>query len=234
MAYRRTSRVARSRSRSRLTRYGVSGSTRQIVPRGVSEMPAYHKTRVGAGALHPTKFQDVNVAAYAMNTTGTIALLPATVQIGSTINDFTGNRFVFSGLQARGNVKVGTTTTIAAGALLIVYDKSPRAALPTITEILDTADSQSFQKISNRDRFEILYRKDFSLSGTTAAVTSDSMEIVNMNMSFNRVASMLTGNQYSVGTIVTGALYVVTVGDTVAGNADLEATLGFRVFFWDD
>lgn len=224
----------RSLGRGTMTRSGVAGSTRHLTAKGASEMPMYGP-RPTASALVPVHFQDEVIGLEEFNTTGNIFQINRQIQRGTSINQFSGSRFYMTGLQIRGQVYVRSFTGISNQTLMIVLDKRPRGASAAITDIVDTISPFSFQNISNRDRFEILYRKNFNLTGTSTAPTSDSIEFFDVTLKFKKlVSTSVAAADTSVGNLVSGALYAVYLGSNLPGTVAVYGDLSYRVHFTDD
>ena len=64
------------------------------------------------------------------------------------------------GLQCRGNLQNGSTANSNDVAFMIVYDKRPTGALPTVSDILVSASSSAMNNDANTGRFSILKRHD--------------------------------------------------------------------------
>lgn len=217
---------------------GVAGSTRHVAMRSPSEFPVF-APRWSRAPKSLMKFSDVNVTAYEMSTTGSLTLIPTLIQQGDTLeNHVTGNRWMWAQLQVRGIATVKTATTVAGGAWMIVYDRAPRAALPAITDILEAANSTAFINATYRDRFDIVYRANVTLEGNNGAgYTSDSVRSVDVSIRLNRPCTLAlagnpTYNAANIASVVTGALYLVTVGTAPTGTTALELQVGVRAAFY--
>lgn len=187
-----------------------------------------------AAAKKETGFVDVANASYAMDTTGTIALLN-TVPQGASVNERVGKKLVLKSLQCRGAVYAGSTGTQAEGALMIVYDKRPAGALPAITDILTAATSHAMNNDANAGRFKILKRMDYDIQGMTAAnftekSLQDSTWFLKLRDLPTTYKAAATG---AIGDIEEGALYIVSVGSVVAGTTAGSLAATFRVRFLD-
>lgn len=231
----------RTVGRGASTRSGVAGSTRHVTTKGASEMPIYGRRPVSSG-LVPTHFHDTPIeAGDVFKSDGTIFQINRTIVPGSGIKNYAGSRFYMTGLQIRGQAYAQPNTQYASSALMVVYDKRPRGAVPAITDILDTATPFAFQNISNRDRFEILYRKNFTTTGTTSVPTSDSIDYFDVSLKFKKLVSLTTdATDTSIGFMLVGALYVIYLGTgvsnliTPASSAAVWANIGYRIHFTDD
>lgn len=184
-------------------------------------------------ATRDVGYVDLAYAAYACDTTGSVTLIPTIAQ-GSTVNQRIGKKAILKSLQIRGTVYNGSTTSTSDCAVLIVYDRQPTGSLPAVTDILDSANSRSFNNDVNSDRFKIIRRWDFELIGASGtpttgleAMSADAFVSLNLPIQFKAVG---TG---AINDIALGALYLVTVGNNAAGTSASSAGLGFRTRFMD-
>lgn len=200
----------------------------------------YRKGRRSSSRLARKMYQaqesgyvDTALAVYPCDTTGSIALIPTIAQ-GTSVNQRVGKKVMLKSIQVRGNVYSGTSSTATDCAIIIVYDKRPTGVLPAITDILDTANSNSFNKDINAGRFKILRRIDFALTGNISAPSTgnemkDASDFFKVNLPLVFKASA-TG---AIADIEEGAVYLVTVGSNAAGATAGNAALGFRTRFLD-
>lgn len=181
-------------------------------------------------------FVDLAVANYECSTTGSITLL-ATMAQGVSVNQRIGKKAVYKSIQVRGNLVAGTTTLTADAAVMIVYDRKPRAALPAITDILVSANSRSFLNDVNSDRFQIVRRWDYAVTGNSATA---GQQTDSSNIGFDeyldlkkRPVEFADAGTGAIGDIAKGALYLVTVGANVTGTTAPILGAGFRTRFID-
>lgn len=198
------------------------------------EVAAAVKAVVHAEAKKNAGYVDLAYGTYALDTTGTIALV-ATIAQGAGVQQRIGKKASYKSVQVRGICYSGTGTTVADSSVMLVYDREPAGALPAITDILNTATSQSFLNDVNSKRFRIMRRWDFAFAGASGTPTSASVHQVdewidmkNLPVQFKAAA---TG---AIGDIAAGALYIVTVGNTAAGATAPIGNLGFRTRFTDE
>lgn len=179
-------------------------------------------------------FVDLASAVYPLNTTGSITLI-ATVAQGVSVNQRVGKKAVWKSLQMRGVMNADTTTTVAAGAALIVYDRKPTGALPAITDILVSANSGAFLNDVNSDRFQIVRRFNYNIVGnTTTPATGGEAEVIDEFIDLKkRPVEFNAAGTGAIGDLAKGALYLVTVGNIAAGTADGNIAVGFRTRFID-
>jgi len=188
------------------------------------------------GVSRETGFVDLAAANYNLDTTGSIVLI-ATVPQGASVNQRVGKKIILKSLQCRGNCVANGTAIANDVAVLIVYDKRPTGALPAITDILVTATPQAFNNDANSGRFTILKRMDFTLLGNplnATTITETTMRDATFFLPLNNLPvaykAAATG---AIGDIEQGALYLVTVGNNVAGTTAATAALAFRTRFLD-
>lgn len=200
-------------------------------------------TKAAARAVAMSKetgYIDVANTTYALNTTGSIALLNTVAQ-GTSVNTRVGKKILMKGLQCRGFMIGDSTAVDNDVAYLIVYDKRPTGALPAITDILVTASSAAMNNDANSGRFKILKRCDDvlignpSLTGAVAnALTEATMKSTDWYLDLKGLPvvykAAATG---AIADIEEGALYLVTVGQTPAGTADANMVAAFRMRFFD-
>lgn len=178
-------------------------------------------------------FVDLASANYACNTTGSITHVNIIPQ-GSSVNQRIGKKCHLDYIHVRGLLSADTATTATKASLILVYDKRPVAAVPAITEYLNTISSNSFLLDANRDRFITLWRKDYIVIGniTTPTVGKEYFDIDTV-VRVNKQEIFKAVGDGAMGDIETGAVYLITVGNTAAGTGDANATLGFRTVFHD-
>ncbi len=212
----------------------MQGSGRTFRTRSGARIIRRTPALVGAG--RDAGYVDLALATYAMNTTGSITLL-ATVAQGTTINERVGKKAVWKSLQCRGSISNDTAALVTDVAFLVVYDRRPTGSLPAITDVLETARSNSFNNTQNEGRFRILKRVDHTLVGNSAtAGQSTAMTAVNADFFLDLKSAKIVykaAGTGAIGDIEEGALYFITVGDIVAGTADANMTVAFRTRFVD-
>lgn len=194
------------------------------------------------------KVNDIAVANYAVNTTGSITLLCFPVT-GADQNARIGRKIQIKSVYVRGAVfsDFATRAPVAAeanptqqGRMIIVWDTQPNGAVMTIAQLLNTATPLSMLNLDNRDRFKIIKEKVFHFGPSaigaagvaTYAVSPQSANIkcyakMNHSMQFNAV------NGGTIADVTSGALYMVWIGTTVAGANDITATVSTRVRYSD-
>lgn len=224
---------------ARRTQYasGVAGSTKHIYARASRELALYvPPRRVEPAEMHYLDWTDDPLL---FDTTGSIYHINA-VGLGNGITERTGSRALMLGVQIRGEAYPGTIAVAALGSVMIVWDISPRGVLPAISDILDSVSTQSFQNAVNRDRFHILYRKDYKFAGNAATglITNATNYVVDEFVRFQRSSVWTEAASGAIADCKVGALYLVTVGNKarVASPNDIGGiyVVSTRVHFSDN
>lgn len=177
-----------------------------------------------------SKYKDLAYATYNCDTTGSITLIPNAITVGAGENERVGAQIILKSLWIRGQFASGTTTTITDGVAYIVWDRSPNKVMPAITDILDTVSSDSFPRDSNRRRFTILKKLQFTGVGNRATPTTG-MELQNVEEYIklpNLVTEYSAGGTGTITDIQTGALLFVTCGNSAAGTTAGALSATFR------
>lgn len=196
--------------------------------------------RAAYGPKKETGYVDVALATYVLDTTGSVTLLNTVAQ-GAAVTQRIGKKIIMKGLLCRGNIGNNSAATVNDVAYMIVYDKRPTGALPSVTDILVTANANSMNNDANAGRFRIVKRVDdillgnSSLTGAVANALVDStyktmdwyLDLKSMPVTYKAAG---TG---AIGDIEEGALYLVTVGNTAAGTSAAVMGAAFRLRFLD-
>lgn len=203
-------------------------------------MRGYRSTRYGrklnrrGAQSKETGFVDLVNASYAADTTGTLTLI-ATVAQGASVNQRIGKKITWKSMFIRGSCFAGSATTTVSTAFLIVYDRRPTGGNPNITDILVSANANSFNNDTNSGRFQILLRNDYQHTGniTTPATGKEAFDISEFIKLRGRKGVFKAAGTGAIGDIEEGAIYLVTVGDIAAGTGAGTFQLGFRTRFVD-
>jgi len=181
-------------------------------------------------------YVDLAVANYALDTTGSVTLLNTVAQ-GAAVTQRVGKKIVMKGLQCRAFIQGNASNDATSVAYMIVYDKRPTGALPTVSDILVSASPRAMNNDANAGRFRILKREDAVLIGNEAAFANlhdttrrDATYWLDLKSAPVTYKAAGTG---AIGDIEEGALYLVTVGDEAAGANAAVMTAAFRMRFLD-
>lgn len=202
-------------------------------PKMYRKSPALSSRYLAARTLRDVGYVDLASAGYAMDTTGTVTLIPTIAQ-GASVNQRIGKKAMLKSLQFRGLATAGSAATVNDCSFLIVYDKRPTGSLPAVTDILLSANSVAFNNDVNSGRFRILKRVDFALVGnSTTPATGREIESADFYLKINRPIVFKAAGTGAIADIEEGALYLVTVGNNTAGTSAATLTGGFRTRFID-
>lgn len=184
-------------------------------------------------------YVDTAVASYPLDSAGaagSVTLLNTVAQ-GAGVTQRVGKKIVMKGLQCRGFLQANANTDTASVAYMIVYDKRPTGANPTVADILVSASTTSMNNDANAGRFRILKRVDDIIIGNEAAFANlhdytrkDATWWLDLKSAPVVFKAAATG---AIGDIEEGALYLVTVGDQSAGTSAAVLTAAFRMRFLD-
>lgn len=212
----------------------MAGAATQLQRRPMYRTNAISRMAKMVANAKETGFVDVAAAAYAFDTTGSIVLLNTVAQ-GTSVNQRVGKKIMLKSVQCHGQVLNSSTAVTNDICILIVYDKRPVGALPAITDILNTANSSSFNNDANSGRFRILKRWDMVLVGnTTTPQTGREAEEADFYLNLRDLPTTFkAAGTGAIGDQEEGSLILVTVGSVAAGTAAAAASLGFRLRFVD-
>lgn len=176
--------------------------------------------------------------------------------IGAGIFNRIGNRITLKSLHIVGQVALSANAGAGVNEylrIMVVYDKMPNGTQPAYADIIADQDnlgvlvssSWSNSRIDNRDRFKILMddRVDIPSNSSTSGVISGAQEAVldyknecNVNR-FIRLNDMETMFKASVngalGDVAVGNIWIVTVGNVVAGSEGFKFVFNSRIRYTD-
>lgn len=121
--------------------------------------------------------------------------------------------------------------------IILVYDKQTNASLPSITTLLDTANSHSQLNKDNRDRYDIIMDKVYAV-GQQVAVSGASISPAYFSLKkFKKLKDRLVQfnqtNGSTIADITTGGLYLVFVGNVTTGTTAASITYTCRINYTD-
>lgn len=204
------------------------------------------------------KTVDFTVANQTFSTTLAIALLNG-VQQGTGRQNRIGTCVKWDKLHLTGQVISQTGAVVQAidyGRLMIVYDRQPTGTLPVVADLLADVDQAGTVtnnatcgiNLNNRKRFSILFSRRFTLPPVASggAVTlgytvnpmsepSDTQIEKYINLSGLVTEYKSNSNPSTIADIATGAIYILTLSETVAAaNAQWIASNKARLTFYDE
>lgn len=266
---RRRRRAARSYPLSRTVRrrtfrsgsfysYGLPG-TRFVRSSGGRDTPIYLSGRAARSPVealvHPAGDDQRLHTRYFTNSNTTDAGASPFVHLndisrGDSIGQRRGNAVKMLRVSFRGFFQANLDITKAlqqVGTFMVVFDRQPRGQLPVLSDLLDYQEPFGMQRLDNRDRFHILYRKQLGLevgvvgqTGTDTPVpTSNSMATIDVSIPIYRSTIFANGGINGViADVRSGALYAVFVGPGNAASGGIfypgiHAALHYRIVYSD-
>lgn len=192
------------------------------------------KKKIPFGTRDPG-FVDLALASHAADTTGDIDLV-ATIPQGSSVNERIGKKVQYKSFQVRGHCINNADATSNDISWMLVYDRRPTGSLPSITDVLVSANQSSFLNDANSGRFKILARKDYALVGNSSNVLNlqeNSNMVINEYVKCKLPVSFKAAGTGAIADYEMGAVYLITVGNTAAGTGAAAVVVGVRTRFVD-
>ncbi len=225
---------SRYRPRPRTALYGVAAR------RVAASLAAAQRAALPGQEL---KFHDVDVdqavgdqSAGVILNTSSINFIPQ----GVTDKTRIGRKCTIKSIGWRGQLQLAASATSTLGApisvrLMLVQDKQCSGLVPTVTGVLESANYQSFNNLSNKGRFRTLYDKTFPLNTQAGAGdgTTDDSPAMNVDFSFfkdcNIVLEIADENTPPViADIRTNNLFVLMINSTTGSRASLDSKIRLR------
>lgn len=221
------------------SRSGISSKGKKFVPKSSKFDISRRSTRFNILKNIESHFVDSGQVTSVCDTTGAIQLINTIAQ-GTTVNQCVGKKCLLQSVRIQAFFQPNSAAIYNNVAAYLVLDRqSNGAAIPAITDILVSANTNDFPNDAKRSRYKILRRWDSLISGATTATNTpcNEMTAANVNdyiplkfiMEFNTSAT--TGAQ---ATIEKGAIYVITVGSASAGTTAATFQFYTRTRFTED
>jgi len=170
------------------------------------------------------KYVDVAASNYAADTTGTVTCLNLTA-VGDDNTTRDGRQICNRSIHIQGHLApTDTTTTDCFSRMLIVWDAQPNSGtIAAITDILTSSTSLAFTNLNNRERFTILrdcrYAQGAQNNTATQAYSNGSNNyVINEFINLKDIKTTYSGTTAVIGSVATGALLMVTIGNVAANN----------------
>jgi hypothetical protein len=178
-----------------------------------------------------------NSLAMNCDTTGSVQSMSFVAQ-GTTVTTRIGRKYRLRNFQLRGAIVQGTTAIQNVYALYLVWDAQPDGSAIAVTDLLASASSYALTNRDNSSRLKILKKWTGVLASSGAGTGQADNVAVRIDEFFKLpddcivqyTAADTTG---SVANLITGALYLVSVGNVAAGTAACTFTGNFRTAFED-
>jgi len=219
------SQQARERAKSRRAAYLTAKAKG---PGSSARAGIFTPQRGFVGSAGEAKYIDIANTTYPCDTTGSITHVSVVPQ-GTSVNTRVGRKCELKYFQMRGYLRQNSAAVYNNVAVYLVWDEQPNKALPAVTDILDAANAQALSKRENVQRFKIIKKWRYALTGNTTTPATGS-EVVTLDeyvrLPKNLVVVPTTADTTGViNDVINGALYLVTVGNEPV-SATLAATLG--------
>jgi len=171
---------------------------------------------------------DLNDQTMDVNTTPHVFLLNGCAR-GPDINQRDGREIIMRSVQLRYHVGVTSGTGVGQFArVLVVYDRQTNAADIDATDVLSSATIYGTRHLDNRKRFTILYDRTHQLN---AATESGSEVFQTYYRRLRHPVSFNSGDAATVACMVSGSLYLITIGNIDPGTTDAAMIFSSRVRF---
>lgn len=183
------------------------------------------------------KYNDLSSASYVADTTGTVTALNLTA-VGDDNTTRDGRQICNKSIHVQGVILPVDVTAILNSycRMMLVWDSQPNSGtIAAITDILVASTSLSNTNLNNRERFTILRDCRYSLgaivtTATQAITVTPGVQVVNEFVNLKDVKTTYSGTTAAIGSVATGALLMVTIGNQAAGDCgrfDLTTRLRF-------
>lgn len=191
------------------------------------------------GATKEHKYNDVAVATYAADTTGSVTLLNGIAQ-GDDNNNREGRQVTMTSISIKGMLTpVDLNSNASYCRLIVVWDSANNGgAAPAITDLLTASTSVCHNNLNNRMRFKVLMDEQYVIGGISDATTQSfagSPTVVTINRYLKLPPGCVTtfsGTGATSASIQSGAIWMFTIGNNVA-NAGGAYQVATRVRFVD-
>jgi len=239
MAYPQRYRRRRYRSASRPASRGTPGTFRQFRRASGRDIPSYSYVRGSCKKLvhlWPITPGLVQLTASNVSTAATSFHLNQFVR-GDGLDMRHANKTLVRYLYMRCNVYTNTYTVTSSfltnARMVVVWDRECRGLAPVFTDIFDSYSTTAFPRVEFRERFQILYDRNFDGGTPTISVWNGSNfqlgfhKMFNIKIPVDRMtvwAPSSTGG--AVSDIEKGSLYVFFIAPSAYG-ATSHLTLSF-------
>lgn len=196
------------------------------------------------------KVFDINTSTYNVSNTTLNATSLCTPTLGTSISQRIGRKIVIKSVQIRGFINTEITNNAATRGdtlpqhcrCMLVWDTQPNGTQINAADLLNTADASSQLNLDNRDRFRVLWSKEWVLDpfhwSTTATQTyiscTNQIKLVKKYKKLNLEVIFNAGNSGTFADISTGNLAMCWIGNSPAGaGSDSNFVGSTRVRFAD-
>lgn len=176
------------------------------------------------------KASDTSVS-LATDTTGAILLVNGLVP-GVALNERIARLVHADKLTLR----LAAAATAATGVdqihrVMVVMDKQPNGVALAITDVVDSVNTAALLNLSNQARFKILYDRRFYLN---ASGEPGSLQLITDTLRLHSTVQFNAGVAGTVADITTNSIYLITIGNVVAGVGAGTVSGRVRFRFYDE
>lgn len=187
------------------------------------------------------KYLDLAVTAYAVNTTGTVQLINGCSQ-GDGEQNRTGNKITMTSISIRGVLEANAATQVEGEAvILLMMDIHSNTGTPGISEIFNESVPTAYSSRINGSRFHTIrrwfmpYGVQAAIGGTNATLLpkgNNQTLVVDETIKVN-LPTHFTGSGGTVSAVISGAIFLVCLGDVAAGTGAVSFVASTRCRFLD-
>lgn len=199
---------------------------RSLKGRGYRRSRAPYASRGFFNTGAELKYVDTAVGNGLFDTTGTVTALNLTA-VGDDNTTRDGRQINNQSVQVQGIVRPSDGSTVPDYCrMMLVWDAQPNSgSIATITQILQSSTSNAMLNLDNRERFTIV--KDwkcavggFNNTATQTYAQSPSVETIDWFVPLKGIKTTYSGTTAAIGSIATGALLLVTIGDAAVNDGN--------------
>lgn len=191
-----------------------------------AQMVNFRRNRQPKGAIQNNgrkelKYIDVTHTGLVCDTTGTITAINLSA-VGDDNTTRDGREITIKSVQLQGLVApIDSDINPNDSRVMLVWDNAVNGALPTIANILSTANAFAFPLVDNSDRFTILLDSHSAL-GQQSSVATQAIAVgagAHCLRFYKRMNSIVkyNGTTALIASVQNGGMYLVTVGSQAAG-----------------
>lgn len=178
-----------------------------------------------SGGYAPTsnremKFVDVATNITNLDSSTSNVILLSTIPQGASQSQRIGRKAWLDSIQVKGRIYSSTTTTISGVRWALVYDAQTNKSAPVFTDVFNTATYDCMKRDDNKNRFYILKDNiDVVIGNSTTPATGRESLVIDCFVKINKPIEFATAGTGAIGDTVSGGLFLVSIGEIVAGTA---------------
>ncbi len=160
-----------------------------VIP-GVTRQVGYYGRYDQQQMARELKFHDIDVNQTAADLSGGVILNTSSINLiaqGTSESERIGRKCTVRNINWRGTLTLIGASTIGTNAivrLILVLDKQCNGAAPTVLGVLESANYQSFNNLSNKGRFQTLSDQQYVLNPQASAGNGTANDSAPVNLQF--------------------------------------------------